>query len=186
MNIIKKITISALLGLSVFGLTASLPAYADGASDAAYYCGLCHGLVVNGVNVTPNGGRLGPQRSADAWMTTIASMRNSFGCPVPPELDAGIANYLASIPPATTTTTLATTSSTVTTVATTTTTTLCNTVVNGTTQYPYSGSGSCHSFANDDVTGAHIVRDQSYCKKHISHFNSKGNHVHAYPHPACM
>ena len=68
----------------------------------------------------------------------------------------------------------------------TTSTTLCNTYVNGTAQYPYSGSGSCHSFANDDVTGLHIVRDQSYCKKHMSHLNSKGNHVHAYPHPVCM
>ena len=68
----------------------------------------------------------------------------------------------------------------------TTSTTLCNTYVNGTTQYPYSGSGSCHSFANDDVTGLHIVRDQSYCKKHMSHLNSRGNHVHAYPHPMCM
>ena len=75
-----------------------------------------------------------------------------------------------------------------TTTSSTTTTTLCNTYVNGTTQHPYSGSGSgsCHSFANDDVTGVHIVRDQSYCKKHMSHFNSKGNHVHAYPHPMCM
>ena len=79
-----------------------------------------------------------------------------------------------------------TTSSSTTTVSSTTTTTLCNTYVNGTTQFPYSGSGSCHSFAIDDLSGAHIVRDQSYCKKHMSHFNSKGNHVHAYPHPACM
>ena len=78
------------------------------------------------------------------------------------------------------------TTSTTTTVLSTTTTTLCNTYVNGTTQYPYSGSGSCHSFANDDVTAAHIVRDQSYCKKHMSHYNSKGNHVHAHPHPMCM
>ena len=79
-----------------------------------------------------------------------------------------------------------TTSTSSTTTSSTTTTTLCNTYVNGTTQYKYSGSGSCHSFANDDVTAAHIVRDQSYCKKHVSHFNNKGNHVHAYPHPACM
>ena len=73
-----------------------------------------------------------------------------------------------------------------TTTSSTTTTTLCNTYVNGTTQHPYSGNGSCHSFANDDVTGLHIERDQAYCKKHMGHFNSKGNHVHAYPHPICM
>ena len=79
-----------------------------------------------------------------------------------------------------------TTSTSSTTTSSATTTTLCNPYVNGTTQYPYSGSGSCHSIANDDVTGLHIVRDQSYCKKHMSHFNSKGNHVHAYPHPMCM
>ena len=78
-----------------------------------------------------------------------------------------------------TTTTSTTTSSTPT-------TTLCNTYVNGTTQYKYSGSGSCHSFALDLVTGAHIVRDQQYCQKHMTHFNSSGNHVHAYPHPSCM
>ena len=81
-------------------------------------------------------------------------------------------------------TTSSTTSSTTT--SSTTTTTLCNTYVNGTTQYAYSGSGSCHSFAIDDISGAHIVRDQSYCKKHMSHYNSKGNHVHAHPHPVCM
>ena len=87
------------------------------------------------------------------------------------------------IDPSTSTTTA---SSTTPTTSSTTSTTLCNTYVNGTTQYKYSGSGSCHSFANDDVSGLHIVRDQSYCKKHMSHFNSKGNHVHAYPHPMCM
>ena len=84
------------------------------------------------------------------------------------------------------TTSSTTSTSSTSTTDTTTSTTLCNTYVNGTTQYPYSGSGSCHSFANDDVTGLHIVRDQSYCKKHMSHLNSKGNHVHAYPHPMCM
>ena len=52
----------------------------------------------------------------------------------------------------------------------------CNTYVNGTSQYPYGtwsgtgyptgGSGSCHSFANDLVTGMHINRDEAYCKKH--------------------
>ena len=82
--------------------------------------------------------------------------------------------------------TVTTSTSTTTTVATTTTTTLCNAYVNGTTQYKYSGSGSCHSFALDLVTGAHIVRDQKYCRQHMTHFNSSGNHVHAYPHPACM
>ena len=73
-----------------------------------------------------------------------------------------------------------------TTTSSTTSTTLCNTYVNGTTQYKYSGSGSCHSFANDDGTGLHIERDQAYCKKHMSHFNSKGNHVHASSHSVCM
>ena len=73
-----------------------------------------------------------------------------------------------------------------TTTASTTTTTLCNSYANGTTSYPYSGKGSCHSYVNDDMTGMHIVRDQGYCKKHANHVNSDGNHVHAYPHPACM
>ena len=75
MNIVKKIIIPTLLALTALGLIASLPAFADGASDAAYYCNLCHGLTVNGVNVTPTGGRTGVQRSADAWMTNIATMK---------------------------------------------------------------------------------------------------------------
>ena len=81
-----------------------------------------------------------------------------------------------------------TTTTTTTTVAATTTTTMssgCNTYVNGTTQYKYSGSGSCHGHS-DDGTGIHNVRDQNWCKKHMTHFNSSGNHTHAYPHPLCM
>ena len=349
MNIIKKITISALLSLAAIGLTTSLSAFADGASDAALYCSGCHaGLTVNGV-VIGAGARACPQRTATEWSTTIDRM-NVKGCGVPAGSIAGIANYLATLSPpmcmngppqliggnwvcpygpqfcynssgvgqyfygmyppnqcpagmsttppptcmgglpilsgsawtcpsttssttstsSTTTTTLpvtgpaaeavlyctschngmtivnavgqtaiigggartayqrsaadweilinkmigtgavipqtsisglanyfagliplvttttSTTSTSSSTVATTTTTTLCNTYVNGTTQYKYSGSGSCHSFALDLVTGAHIVRDQQYCQKHMTHFNSSGNHVHAYPHPSCM
>ena len=88
----------------------------------------------------------------------------------------------------TTATTASTTATTASTTASTTTTTMagCNTYVNGTTQYKYLGKGSCHSFAEDLITGVHIVRDQEYCNKHKSHTNSKGNHVHAYPHPQCM
>ena len=373
MNIIKKITISALLSLSVFGLTASLPALADGASDAALYCTGCHnGLTVNGPMVfTPivvGGGSMAClQRSVADWVSTINRM-NGKGCGVPSHLINGIASYLnngwfqmlcyypngtsfpnsgdlpcppgtSNTPPptcsnglptyvggsgyqwwqgtwvcpstttssttstsssttsSTTTTTVfkcspyyfsdspsslsftatqggglptsqslsisfynylqipqwsvisapawlsvtpmngsgsagltvsipstqlapgvytgfidfssstlgchiyiknsvpvsftveptvTTSTSTTTTVATTTTTTLCNPYVNGTTQHKYSGSGSCHSFALDLVTGAHIVREQKYCRQHMTHFNSSGNHVHAYPHPACM
>ena len=351
MNIIKKITISALLSLSVLGLTTSLSALADGASDAALYCSGCHaGLTVNGV-VIGGGAKLCPQRTVSEWTTTIDRM-NGKGCSVPAGSIAGIASYLAglggatlppitcydtwggivtsytgtcptnttSIPPPTcssgspfpdqpffngsawtciaalicynsdgssfgiysatcpsgtsttppptsasttttststtgtnstappttsTTTTSSTTTTTTggtlltcygyvgaqtgpiltttagscpvgysttlpncqplnflnmgsiwvcegtttlmrTTTSSTTTTTLCNSYVNGTTQYKYSGSGSCHSFTLDLVTGAHIVRDQKYCQQHMSHFNSSGNHVHAYPHPVCM
>ena len=81
-----------------------------------------------------------------------------------------------------------TTTATPTTVATTTTTTMagCNTYVNGTTQYPYSGKGSCHGHGEDLTTFGHIVRDQTWCQKHKSHENSRGNHTHAYPHPTCM
>ena len=76
--------------------------------------------------------------------------------------------------PTTTTTTPPTT------VATTTTTTLkCNTSVNSTTQYKYSGSGSCHD-------KDHQVNPERWCKKHAPHLNSNGSHVHAYPHPLCM
>ena len=257
MNIIRKIIISALLSLAAIGLTTSLPAFADGASDAALYCSGCHaGLTVNGVMIGA-GSRACGQRTAAEWSTTIERM-NGKGCGVPAGSIAGIASYLAglggaTVPPTTcydtwggtlisyngtcpTNTTsipppictngspyldqpffngstwtcvpalicynpdgssfgtyagscppgTSTTPPTSATTTTTTTTTLCNTYINGTTQFPYSGSGACHSFAIDDMSGAHIVRDQSYCKKHMSHFNSKGNHVHAYPHPACM
>ena len=256
MNIIRKLIISALLSLTAIGLTTSLPAFADGASDAALYCSGCHdGLTVNGVAVG-GGQRVCQQRTVTEWTATIDRM-NAKGCGVPAGSIAGIANYLAGLsvdtpppicnngpaqfingswvcpypplfcytstgsqlmvvgiyspdpwvcpagtsttPPPTCTdglptfdgsawicpTSTTSTSSTSTTV-TTTTTTLCNSYVNGTTQYLYSGSGTCHSFAIDDMSGAHIVRDQAYCKKHMSHFNSKGNHVHAYPHPICM
>ena len=369
MNIIKKITISALLSLAAIGLTTSLPAFADGASDAALYCTGCHnGLTVSGPMVSPiivgGGSMVCQQRSVANWVSTINRM-NGKGCGVPSNLINGIATYLNNwwvemicyradgtsflmsggdlpCPPGTSTTpppvcssgqptfngsvwicpttTTSTSSSTTTsstttstwieqcrpgvslgvtptslsftaaqggslppnqllsvgvydqaaststwgvsqvpawlsisptsgyeggptqviasitttqlsagvytatiyfnymdgcriaygsvpvavsfsvepststtntststtTTSSTTTTTLCNTYVNGTTQYPYSGSGSCHSFAIDDMSGAHIVRDQAYCKKHMSHYNNKGNHVHAYPHPMCM
>ena len=315
MNIIKKAMISVLLGLSVLGLTTSLSAFADGASDTALYCSGCHtGLTVNGV-VIGGGAKLCPQRTVSEWTTTIDRM-NGKGCGVPAGSIAGIASYLAGLGSSTTssstttsTTTTTTffercspwnklyistnptslsftateggtipasqsltvyasvnqsfltaswyasgipvwlsisptggsqgstqvtasitstqlsagvyaatiyftaqdgcpydmagtslpvtftidpststtaTSSTTTTTSSTTSTTLCNAYVNGTTQYPYSGSGSCHSFTLDLVTGAHIVRDQKYCQQHMSHFNSSGNHVHAYPHPVCM
>ena len=82
MNIIKKITISALLSLSAFGLTASLPAFADGASDAVMYCTVCHdGITVNGA-VIGGGAKLCAQRSTSEWITTIDRM-NSKGCAVP-------------------------------------------------------------------------------------------------------
>ena len=85
-----------------------------------------------------------------------------------------------------TTTTTTTPQTTNTTVATTTTTTSgCNTYVNGTTQYPYSGSGSCHGHG-DDGTGNHIVQNQKWCQKHVLHMNSSGSHAHAYPHPRCL
>ena len=74
-----------------------------------------------------------------------------------------------------------TTSSSTTTTSTTTTTTplKCNTSVNGTTQYKYSGSGTCHD-------KDHLVNRESWCKKHAPHLDSNGSHAHAYPHPACM
>lgn len=82
----------------------------------------------------------------------------------------------------TTTTLTATTSSS--TVATTTTTTICRTYVNGTTNYPYSGIGSCHG--HNDNAGEHIVREEKWCQQHMDHFNNAGNQTHAYPHPMCM
>ena len=305
MNTIRKIIISALLILTAIGLTTSLPAFADGKTDAEAACPGCHGVIINGIQAVGIGGRNCAQRTTAEWTATIERMNNK-GCAVPAGSIAGIASYLAglggtistpttcydtggwtyitytgtcppgfsttpptststttTIPTVTTTTstslfagttcyyasgesfvahigltpycpfgtaytpppscpggtlsividhvwqcsiqcpdgstvtalwgavptcpsTTSTTSTSTTSIATTTTTTLCNTYVNGTTQHPYSGSGSCHSFAIDDMSGAHIVRDQSYCKKHMSHLNSKGNHVHAYPHPVCM
>ena len=184
MNIIKKTMFIVLLALSPI---ASQSAFADGASDVQVYCSNCHGLTVNGVVVAGNGGRIGTQRPAAEWVLNFERM-NAVGAGVPVNLMAGMADYLASIPPiaTTSTSTSSTTTSTTSTSTTTSTTTLCNTYVNGTTQYPSSGKGSCHSFAIDDMSGEHIVRDQAYCKKHMSHFNSKGNHVHAYPHPMCM
>ena len=96
MNIIKKITISALLSLSVLGLTTSLSALADGASDAALYCSGCHaGLTVNGV-VIGGGAKLCPQRTVSEWTATIDRM-NSKGCGVPAGSIAGIASYLAGL-----------------------------------------------------------------------------------------
>ena len=144
-----------------------------------------------------------PGQSATISMTDGVHLGVPFTCavfvsdvPGDQYIDTNLSNNTASLGGTnTSTSSTSTTSSTNTstsstsstsTTSSTTSTTLCNTYVNGTTQYPYSGSGSCHSFANDDVTGLHIVRDQSYCKKHMSHLNSKGNHVHAYPHPACM
>ena len=90
------------------------------------------------------------------------------------------------VPTTLTTTSLAgpTTTST-TTVATTTTTTKCQTYVNGTTNYPYSGTGSCHGHG-DNGTGDHNVREEKWCQQHMDHLNSSGNHTHAYPHSACM
>lgn len=370
MGIIKKIIASAMLALAMLGLSTSLPAFADGASDAAMYCVGCHnGLSVSGVAVGA-GAMICSQRTVTEWEATINRM-NGKGCGVPTDLIPGIANYLAllgvadgcnsrpsltptslsftatqdgplpasqsltlsilscnlsvnwsiptgnltwlsvtptggstpgvititasipstqmapgsysvpiyllyrrdgfmtltgtltvpvnltinpstdttttstttstsssttvestttttyqftcynadgssfgangycplgtsySPPPScpggvltptldhgwtcsTDTTTSTTTSTTVTTAATTTTTTLCNTYVNGTTQYPYSGKGSCHGHSDDGTTTGHIVRDQKWCRKHMTHFNGNGNHTHAYPHPACM
>ena len=95
------------------------------------------------------------------------------------------------VPVTTTTTTVpVTTTTTTTTVVTTTTTTMpptaCNTFVNGTTQYPYSGSGSCHEQSLDPLLMVHLVHDQKWCQQHMTHFNSKGNHTHSFPHPQCM
>ena len=181
--------------------------------DSKNSCPSCHGIVINGIQaVGSGGGRNCAQRSESAWVATINKMVGK-GCPDVTDVQ-GAARYLASIGATTTTTTTtkATTTTTATTavqttttapigdttttgatttitVGTTTTTTAmtgCNTYVNGTTQYKYGGSGSCHGHGDDLVTGDHVVRDQKWCQKHMTHFNSKGNHTHTYPHPQCM
>lgn len=85
----------------------------------------------------------------------------------------------------TTVTSSTTTTGIPTTVATTTTTTVCRTYVNGTTEHPYSGTGSCHGH-NDNGDDGHVVREEKWCQKHMDHFNNAGNHTHAFPHPTCM
>lgn len=86
----------------------------------------------------------------------------------------------------TSTVTTSTTSTAVpTTVATTTTTTICKTFVNGTTDYPYGGIGSCHGHG-DNGTGDHTVREEKWCQQHMSHTNNAGNHTHALTHPQCI
>lgn len=204
----NKTLISTLLAISAFGFAANANALN---ADAENSCPGCHGVVIDGIQaVGSGGGKACSQRSEASWISTIDRM-NGKGCGA--QNVAGIAKYLAGIGATTTTTTMITTTTatttttssgttttttagtgntttTSTTVDTTTTTTApttgCNTYVNGTSQYKYSGKGSCHSFAEDLVTGMHIVRDEEYCKKHVSHTNSKGNHVHSYPHPTCM
>ena len=196
----KKIMILILLQLSVFGLMFSGVSRADILSDLKFSCSDgCHGTTVSpsGWSVDPaNPGRTGRERSVAGWVSSISAMGNKCGfTAIGPNGTTSYqtaAEFLYAMQyistSSTSSTATSTTSTTATTVAstTTTTTTSCNAYVNGTTQFPYSGSGSCHSFANDDGTGLHVVRNESYCKKHMSHLNSKGNHVHAYPHPACM
>ena len=215
---IKKSVISALLAVSAFGLTASISAYADGQSIVAAQCQGCHGVSINGIQVSGSGGKTCSQRTEALWVTAVNRMVGK-GCGVASGDVNLVAAYLATVgvTTATTTTTTATTATPTTTTATTatpttttattatattttattatpttTTTTTsttmmgCNTYVNGTTQYKYMGTGSCHSFAEDLVTGLHIVRDQTYCQQHMRHENSRGNHVHTYPHPQCM
>ena len=207
---INKTMISALLAVSAFGLTASMAAYATKA-DAEASCPGCHGVVIGGIQAAGVGGRNCSQRSESAWLSTISKMK-SKGCNVVSGTEASMAAYFACVgnpacgiitttttttkttasttasTASTTASTASTTATTASTTATTTTTTLagCNAYVNGTPQYKYLGKGSCHSFAEDLITGVHIVRDQEYCNKHKAHENSKGNHVHAYPHPQCM
>ena len=147
------------------------------------------GAVPSWLSISPTSGSQGStqvtasiistQLSAGVYTATI-NFSAADGCPY--DFAGTSLTVTFTIDPSVSTTT----SSSTTTVSSTTTTTLCNSYVNGTTQFPFSGSGSCHGFAIDDMSGAHIVRDQAYCKKHMSHFNSKGNHVHAYPHPSCM
>ena len=194
----KKIMIFILLQLSALGLMVSGISQADTQSDVAFSCGPgCHettlspsGYIVGGTY----GGRKAAERSVSAWLTSINAMSNKCGfAAIGPNGTTSFqtaAEFLYAMQyvstSSTSSTSTSTTSTTATTVINTTTTTLCNTYVNGTTQYPYSGSGSCHGYADGAMSGLHIVRDESYCKKHMSHLNSKGNHVHAYPHPACM
>ena len=194
----KKIMIFILLQLSALGLMVSGISQADTQSDVAFSCGPgCHettlspsGYIVGGTY----GGRKAAERSVSAWLTSINAMGNKCGfTAIGPNGTTSYqtaAEFLYAMQyvsiSSTSSTSTSTSSTTATTVINTTTTTLCNTYVNGTTQYPYSGSGSCHGYANSDESGLHVVRDESYCKKHMSHLNRKGNHVHAYPHPACM
>lgn len=198
----KKIMIFILLQLSALGLMVSGISQADTQSDVAFSCGPgCHETTLSpsGYSVGGTyGGRKAAERSVSAWLTSINAMGNKCGfTAIGPNGTTSYqtaAEFLYAMQYVSTSSTSSTSTSTTnstasTSTSTTTTTTIptsCNAYVNGTTQFPYSGSGSCHSFSDDNGTGTHIVRDESYCKKHMSHLNSKGNHVHAYPHPACM
>ena len=117
MNTMKKMLLSVLLVLSTLGLTASLPAFADGASDAAMYCTNCHdGLTVQGGVVVGNGAKLCSQRTVAEWSNTIDRM-NSKGCSVPAGSIAGIANYLAGLGDISTSSTSSTSTTTTTTLS---------------------------------------------------------------------
>lgn len=198
----KKTLIFILLQLSALGLMVSGVSRADTQSDVAFSCGTgCHGTTLSPsgyiVGSTP-GGRFAREMTVAQWLTNINAMSGKCGfAAIGPNGTTSFQTaaeflyakqYVSTSSTSSTSTTSSTSSTSISTTTTTTTTipTSCNTYVNGTTQYPYSGSGSCHGYENGDMSGLHIVRDESYCKKHMSHLNSKGNHVHAYPHPACM
>ena len=118
-----------------------------------------------------------------APITTTTATTTTTTAPI----DTGTTTTAADTTTTAAVTTTTATTETPTTVATTTTTTMagCNTYVNGTTQYKYSGKGSCHGHDDTGVEG-HVVKDERWCQKHMSHTNSNGNHTHAYPHPTCM
>ena len=123
-----------------------------------------------------------PTWNGSAWVCPIdisTTTTTTLNCPAGTYNSGGWCSTQISTTTTTTAppTTVATTSTTV--AATTTTTLKCNTSVNGTTQYKYGGSGTCHD-------KDHLVNSESWCKKHALHLESNGSHAHAYPHPACM
>ena len=96
MNIVKKVKLMSLvlLGISAFGLTVSMTAYADGKSDAEATCPGCHGVVIGATQAVGSGGRKCTQRTVSEWLTTIARMKGK-GCNVVSGTEQGMAAYLA-------------------------------------------------------------------------------------------
>lgn len=101
MKVINKAIFSTLL--SLFALSSPSSANATGQTDAEQYCSACHGIIINGVQMTGTGGRRVLQRTYAGWVTTIErhSYFNDNPVIVPVALIPGIIQYLFGPPSAT-------------------------------------------------------------------------------------